>query len=481
MTCAVLVPQGKIALGKLAQALVHGARLLQVDGNFDDCLRARPRAGRRLPGRAGQLGQPGPHRGPEDRRVRDRRRARRRARHPLSCRSATRQHHRVLEGLPRVRRRRRRRRARRGCGASRPRAPRRSCAARPVAGPGDHRHRDPDRQPGVLDQARRRARRVRRPDRRGHRPADPRRLPAARRAGGRLRRAGVARRRSPGCCSATPQRPARRRASWSSAPSPATGSRTPRPRCASIAVDTDDGARRRRTAAAAVARPAARHERPCAARTVTRPGPGHQRQPRPGLRRLGLALGLLRRRGRHRRRSGRRRRGSRSTVDRRGRGRGPRRRAAPRRPRPARRARRARRAAPAGLRAALHQPHPARPRPGSSAAAVVAGLLAGRGAGRRTAPSRLDDDALLDLASAIEGHPDNAAACLLGGLTLAWTDGRRRARGPPRARAATCAPGRCVPPDRAGHRDRPRPAARRRCRTPTRRTPPAGPRCWSRR
>ncbi|HEU5268227.1 MAG TPA: threonine synthase [Jatrophihabitans sp.] len=38
MTCAVLVPQGKIALGKLAQALVHGARLLQVDGNFDDCL-----------------------------------------------------------------------------------------------------------------------------------------------------------------------------------------------------------------------------------------------------------------------------------------------------------------------------------------------------------------------------------------------------------------------------------------------------------
>ncbi|MCP9953599.1 threonine synthase [Actinomadura madurae] len=38
MTCAVLVPNGKIAMGKLAQALVHGARLLQVDGNFDDCL-----------------------------------------------------------------------------------------------------------------------------------------------------------------------------------------------------------------------------------------------------------------------------------------------------------------------------------------------------------------------------------------------------------------------------------------------------------
>ncbi|MEQ4301272.1 threonine synthase [Plantactinospora sp. B6F1] len=38
LTCAVLVPQGKIALGKLAQALVHGARLLQINGNFDDCL-----------------------------------------------------------------------------------------------------------------------------------------------------------------------------------------------------------------------------------------------------------------------------------------------------------------------------------------------------------------------------------------------------------------------------------------------------------
>jgi threonine synthase len=38
LTCAVLVPEGKIALGKLAQALVHGARLLQLAGSFDDCL-----------------------------------------------------------------------------------------------------------------------------------------------------------------------------------------------------------------------------------------------------------------------------------------------------------------------------------------------------------------------------------------------------------------------------------------------------------
>ncbi len=38
MTCGVLVPDGKIALGKLSQAIAHGATLLQVDGNFDDCL-----------------------------------------------------------------------------------------------------------------------------------------------------------------------------------------------------------------------------------------------------------------------------------------------------------------------------------------------------------------------------------------------------------------------------------------------------------
>jgi threonine synthase len=38
MTCAVLVPDGKIAMGKLSQAIAHGARLLQVEGNFDDCL-----------------------------------------------------------------------------------------------------------------------------------------------------------------------------------------------------------------------------------------------------------------------------------------------------------------------------------------------------------------------------------------------------------------------------------------------------------
>ena len=38
ITAAVLVPEGKIAMGKLAQAIAHNAELLQIRGNFDDCL-----------------------------------------------------------------------------------------------------------------------------------------------------------------------------------------------------------------------------------------------------------------------------------------------------------------------------------------------------------------------------------------------------------------------------------------------------------
>lgn len=38
MVCAVLIPRGNVALGKLAQALVHGARVLEIAGNFDKAL-----------------------------------------------------------------------------------------------------------------------------------------------------------------------------------------------------------------------------------------------------------------------------------------------------------------------------------------------------------------------------------------------------------------------------------------------------------
>ena len=56
---------------------------------------------------------------------------------------------------------------------------------------------------------------------------------------------------------------------------------------------------------------------------------------------------------------------------------------------------------------------------GSSAAAVALGLLAAR---ELVAPG-LPDAEVLALASELEGHPDNAAACLAGGATLSWRDG----------------------------------------------------------
>ena len=39
LKCVVLLPHGKIALGKLAQALMHGATTVAIEGNFDDALR----------------------------------------------------------------------------------------------------------------------------------------------------------------------------------------------------------------------------------------------------------------------------------------------------------------------------------------------------------------------------------------------------------------------------------------------------------
>jgi homoserine kinase len=68
---------------------------------------------------------------------------------------------------------------------------------------------------------------------------------------------------------------------------------------------------------------------------------------------------------------------------------------------------------------------------GSSSAAIVAALLAAR-ALVLGGEEALDDDAVLELATEVEGHPDNVAACLRGGLTLAWTD--------PRVRVLTVAP-----------------------------------------
>jgi homoserine kinase len=57
---------------------------------------------------------------------------------------------------------------------------------------------------------------------------------------------------------------------------------------------------------------------------------------------------------------------------------------------------------------------------GSSAAAIVAGILAAREL-VLGGPDKMLDDVVLRLAAQLEGHPDNVAACLLGGFTLAWT------------------------------------------------------------
>lgn len=49
IAAAVLVPQGKIAMGKLSQAIAHNAHILQVEGNFDDCLEIAKELAERYP------------------------------------------------------------------------------------------------------------------------------------------------------------------------------------------------------------------------------------------------------------------------------------------------------------------------------------------------------------------------------------------------------------------------------------------------
>lgn len=58
---------------------------------------------------------------------------------------------------------------------------------------------------------------------------------------------------------------------------------------------------------------------------------------------------------------------------------------------------------------------------GSSAAAIVAGIMLARGL-VMDGEERLPDDEVLGLATRMEGHPDNVAAALLGGFTTAWID-----------------------------------------------------------
>jgi homoserine kinase len=81
---------------------------------------------------------------------------------------------------------------------------------------------------------------------------------------------------------------------------------------------------------------------------------------------------------------------------------------------------------------------------GSSAAAIVGGLLAARALTGVRGARLLPEPAVLRLAAEIEGHADNVAACLSGGLTVAWTSGSqaRSARLEP---VAGLTPVLCVP------------------------------------
>ena len=134
---------------------------------------------------------------------------------------------------------------------------------------------------------------------------------------------------------------------------------------------------------------------------------------------------------------------------------------------------------------------------GSSAAAVVTGILAARGLATDGA-ELLPDDAVLALATSLEGHPDNVAACLHGGLTISWVPGPPLPRSLPRGTVPASRPPRPVPAwsgcrcwrrsgrwfslrRKAWPRGPRGTRCRRQCRIGTRpRTPPAR-RCWWRR
>jgi homoserine kinase len=108
---------------------------------------------------------------------------------------------------------------------------------------------------------------------------------------------------------------------------------------------------------------------------------------------------------------------------------------------------------------------------GSSAAAIVAGVLGAR-ALVEGGPDLVDDEAVLAVAAGLEGHPDNVAPCLLGGLTLAWNPGERaraiRLDVHPDLRPVLCVPEQMLPteaargllPDVVPHGDASRNAAR---------------------
>ena len=115
---------------------------------------------------------------------------------------------------------------------------------------------------------------------------------------------------------------------------------------------------------------------------------------------------------------------------------------------------------------------------GSSGAAVVSGLLAAKGL--LEGDVEFGADTLLRLATELEGHPDNVAPALFGGLTIAWVDEHG-----PAAQEAARAPRRLAAGLRARVHDVDRASraacSRCRCRARTPSSTSRGRRCSSRR
>jgi len=82
---------------------------------------------------------------------------------------------------------------------------------------------------------------------------------------------------------------------------------------------------------------------------------------------------------------------------------------------------------------------------GSSAAAILAGLLLARALAGEEGAAALPDAEVLTLATELEGHPDNVAACMVGGLTVAWQSGSRSVSAARMEPLADLAPVVCVP------------------------------------
>ncbi len=345
-----------------------------------------------------------------------------------------------------------------------------------VAGAGDGRDGDPDRRPGVLGRCRGGARRVRRPDRGGHRPrrSSPRSgCCRPRRACSSSRR--QRRRRSPGCCSAT-------RSGLLDPGQLVVCTVTGNGLKDTETALRDDQHRHRRPSPADVGAAARRcsawHAGASQPASVTVRVPATSANLGPGFDCLGLALDLHDEVAVECRRPGRRRPGQRARCTARGparcppttgtwwcgRARGP---------------RRAGRAAPGRWRCTCTNRIPHGRGLGSSAAPSSPGCSPGARWSDGGA-DRLDDDAVLSPRERVRGPPGQRR-----GLPARRPDPRlgatpsgvhavrlEPASGAARRRCWSRTPS-CPPRRPAG-------CCRPPSRTPTRRTPPAGRRCWSR-